>query len=513
MLKPGFSLHVRAWAFTTVGIVLFLAAGCALTPAPTAELKQTEALDLLMAGVKHEAAGEYELALQDYLKSNQVSPRPATYFHIGNCFTALNQHSRAVPYYEKALELAPDFDEARYALYQAQFKAEGEIVAVAPTQPAQKPAPPKETPSEAREDTAAPVREPVVENTQTRLATQTDDKSEPAPLPGTQQAVSEAETEKPAMEIASSVAQPVAVEPSAATTAPTPDPAQAPATGTPKTENETPSPPATTPPTESVQKSEETPAAPSEPAVPPPGLGMKALEETVKAVAGEKKQVTLPPMDDVREVLFGGGATRDASASAEKYPQDRKVILGTFSYHVSKGDSLRKRNEYDRAAAEYLEALDYKSDDLECRLLLADMYKAAGRYEKAETHYFRAYRQAPSNARTLFKIGNFYLTLGKKADAINWFEKTLTLDPDYFYAHNNLGVLYMENGDAPKALTHFEAARRQEPTYANTYLNLGILYQDHLKEPAKAIEVYEKYVELGGPRSDEVKSWLDTLKK
>ena len=43
-------------------------------------------------------------------------------------------------------------------------------------------------------------------------------------------------------------------------------------------------------------------------------------------------------------------------------------------------------------------------------------------------------------------------------------------------------------------------------------MNLGVLYVDHLEDKERAIEHFERYLELGGSNSARVVRWLEELR-
>jgi len=64
--------------------------------------------------------------------------------------------------------------------------------------------------------------------------------------------------------------------------------------------------------------------------------------------------------------------------------------------------------------------------------------------------------------------------------------------------------------DAQKA---FESAIALDKNFADPYLNLGILYEEERQNKILALKNYLDYVDLGGSKSDEVRKWIEELKK
>jgi tetratricopeptide (TPR) repeat protein len=82
-----------------------------------------QAIDLLAQGQHYETRGEYKLALDLFIQAAELSPRPAVFYHLGHCHSALGQYERAIAYYQKALAMAPDYALAKYELSQAEYQS------------------------------------------------------------------------------------------------------------------------------------------------------------------------------------------------------------------------------------------------------------------------------------------------------------------------------------------------------------------------------------------------------
>jgi tetratricopeptide (TPR) repeat protein len=66
--------------------------------------------------IRHRNEGNDLLALDYFERSALLGPRPATHFEIGRIRERLGEYESAMDAYRAALELAPDYQEARFAL-------------------------------------------------------------------------------------------------------------------------------------------------------------------------------------------------------------------------------------------------------------------------------------------------------------------------------------------------------------------------------------------------------------
>jgi lipoprotein NlpI len=70
----------------------------------------------------------------------------------------------------------------------------------------------------------------------------------------------------------------------------------------------------------------------------------------------------------------------------------------------------------------------------------------------------------------------------------------------------------MKQNEYEKALEAFRHVLVLDPGFANAYLNLGIIFSDVYRDGTKALFYFKQYVELDGPRKDEVRAWMAELK-
>lgn len=71
-------------------------------------------------------------------------------------------------------------------------------------------------------------------------------------------------------------------------------------------------------------------------------------------------------------------------------------------------------------------------------------------------------------------------------------------NPDSFYT---LGLIYEKRGSFSEAEQALLQALKVNAGYQDVYFSLGTLYADHLKNEAKSVEAFRRYLELGGTNS------------
>jgi tetratricopeptide (TPR) repeat protein len=127
------------------------------------------------------------------------------------------------------------------------------------------------------------------------------------------------------------------------------------------------------------------------------------------------------------------------SQPATTPPGSATALLDTAQAYLQRGDTYADGHEYDRAIADYTQAIHLRAD----------------------------YAEAYNNR------GYAYYWQGQYPNAIADFERAIALRPIYPYAYNNRGAAYMASGDSPRAISDFDQALQQQPDLVQAYSNRG----------------------------------------
>jgi len=119
-----------------------------------------------------------------------------------------------------------------------------------------------------------------------------------------------------------------------------------------------------------------------------------------------------------------------------------------------------------------------------------------------------------------YMLARSYSELGRTDEAIDYYKKACDfyepVDPKpkyYVYALNNLGALLREQQRYQEARIVYERAQFVDPEYATAHYNLGVLYAEYLNDKRRAIEHYQRYVDLRGKRTSEVVRRIHKLRE
>jgi Flp pilus assembly protein TadD len=137
---------------------------------------------------------------------------------------------------------------------------------------------------------------------------------------------------------------------------------------------------------------------------------------------------------------------------------------------------------------------------------------AAGRTVEAERAFVALTKSNPELAGPYANLGLIYRQAGKSADAVARLEKAVQLSPNRAELHNQLGITYRMAGDFAKAKASYEQSISLDATYAPAVLNLGILYDLYLWDGVRALELYDRYLQLTPGGDEQVKRWVSDLR-
>ena len=129
----------------------------------------------------------------------------------------------------------------------------------------------------------------------------------------------------------------------------------------------------------------------------------------------------------------------------------------------------------------------------------------------------QAFRQIaadyPKYAGALVNLGILQAKQGRLEDAEKSFQSALQRHASNAAALNQLGIVYRKLGRFQEADQSYQRAVEADPNYANAYLNLGVLCDLYLQQPERALEAYERYLQVARSPDERVKTWVIELRK
>ncbi len=124
-------------------------------------------------------------------------------------------------------------------------------------------------------------------------------------------------------------------------------------------------------------------------------------------------------------------------------------------------------------------------------------------------------QEDPDNIQIIMHLGHAYLDAQQNEKAVEIFTRAVEIDPQNAEAHTDLGVSLRKTGQLMAALQRLEKVTRDFPEYSDGWLQLGALYRFELDEDRKALECFQKFLEME-PQSQlvpRVKQEIERIKK
>ncbi len=132
-----------------------------------------------------------------------------------------------------------------------------------------------------------------------------------------------------------------------------------------------------------------------------------------------------------------------------------------------------------------------------------------GRPDRAAMDLKAGFKAGGSKGEWLL-MGTADLQQGRLLAAEDKFHSAIVAQPSGYEGYLNLGLTLRRQGRFTEAEKIYQEglARVSHP---DLHLNLGVLYELYRGELSLALEQYRQYLELGGPASDRVRSWVEYL--
>ena len=123
---------------------------------------------------------------------------------------------------------------------------------------------------------------------------------------------------------------------------------------------------------------------------------------------------------------------------------------------TNRGLAYKRKGQWDRAIADYSEAIRLKSDDAQVFNNRGNAYYYDGQLDRAIKDYDDAIRLQPDLAEAFSNRGNVYRKKGRFDRAIKEYDKAIHFNPDNAQVFAERGLAYEKKGESSQALLDFE---------------------------------------------------------
>jgi len=178
---------------------------------------------------------------------------------------------------------------------------------------------------------------------------------------------------------------------------------------------------------------------------------------------------------------------------------DNKIKKETAIY-IFKGTDYGNRGMWDRAIAEFNQAIESEPDNILAYNARGSLYAITGASDEAIKDFNRVIELKPDYAKAYLNRGNVYSQLGRDDSALSDFAKALALNPRYTEAYYNRGLLYSRKGLYDEAISDYTKAISLYSKYLAAYYNRGIdyakkgLYEQAVSDLNRVIELNPKNI-------------------
>jgi tetratricopeptide (TPR) repeat protein len=98
----------------------------------------------------------------------------------------------------------------------------------------------------------------------------------------------------------------------------------------------------------------------------------------------------------------------------------------------------------------------------------------------------------PNDYDTLVKLGNLYFDYQHWGPAIEQYSRALAIRPNVVEVRTDRGTAYFYSQQFDQAKADYERSLKVNPTHAQTLFNYGLLQLNGLRDPAAAIELWQR---------------------
>lgn len=142
----------------------------------------------------------------------------------------------------------------------------------------------------------------------------------------------------------------------------------------------------------------------------------------------------------------------------------------------NRGAAYVDKGDYDRALADFGEAIKLSPNDTDAYYNRAGVYIRKAELESAIKDYDRVIALKPNDFDAHNNRGALFDHLGQHDRAIEDYSRAIALRPESAVAYNNRGIAYRNKGDFDRAIADFDQAIKVSPTFAMAWGNRAYVF-------------------------------------
>ncbi|GHV76698.1 hypothetical protein AGMMS49942_15190 [Spirochaetia bacterium] len=194
--------------------------------------------------------------------------------------------------------------------------------------------------------------------------------------------------------------------------------------------------------------------------------------------------------------------------------EDTGLDLDDAEAYVRRGDEYYKSADYDRAIADYTEAINLDQNYTGAYHNRGVAYEKKSDIDNSIADYTQAIDLQPNHTVSYYGRGIGYINKGDYDRAIADFDRVIELEPNNAFAYNGRGVAYERKGSIDRAIADYTRALNIDANYTIAYTNREAAYAkggiNTDSVPAAAGIPPERILSTGSMTRDELVRFLLT---
>jgi len=168
-----------------------------------------------------------------------------------------------------------------------------------------------------------------------------------------------------------------------------------------------------------------------------------------------------------------------------------EIKPGLAEAHYNLGSALLQKNQVDEAIESYQKAIEIKPEYPQARNKLKIALAQKGQIDPGAIRD----QKTADPAEIQYNLGNGFLQKGEMNEAIASYEKALAINPKYAEAETNLGTAHVQKGEIDRAIDHYKKALAINPNFAEAHYDLANVFLQKGEE-GEAIAHFQRVLEL-----------------
>jgi tetratricopeptide (TPR) repeat protein len=231
-----------------------------------------------------------------------------------------------------------------------------------------------------------------------------------------------------------------------------------------------------------------------------PGAVLKVGDRVVDA--GKRPSIYVVDRAKGDWLWLTSGATGGWARAADVVPLDR-AVLETVVALISRGNAATVRGDFERAIADYDEALRLDPGDGVAQMNRGIARQSQGNFDGAIADYDGAIERGLRTAQAYNNRGQARERKKQYGEAIADYDKAIRLESNYLLAWLNRGRARQAEGEFDKALADYEAAIRLDPRSPWGYAFQASIYstsaEPKYRDGPRAVVLARRACDLGAP--------------